>query len=186
MWVWAVSYSSWETASGSFGLLFFSKKKYLLFSKWLEIPYRKLSFFFFPFFFLILYTPVVCVGKNKHSSIFIIFCLQLVCSVFCDGALVVVSLLCSLQPCHDQTSVSLCRSSPAGNMFPHKSNLPMKILWWNPVICNICYTCISWFCMYFALSYVGKVEISQVFKLKGRGCYWNIFILFTLLKGQNF
>lgn len=78
-------------------LFFFSKKKYLSFSKWLEIPYRKLPIFFF--FFFVLYTPVVCVGK--HIQVFLLvclffFCLQLVCSVFCDGALVVVSLLSSL------------------------------------------------------------------------------------------
>lgn len=107
--------------------IFFKEKIPFIFKMTGNSLQEALLFFFF--FFLVLYTPVVCVGKNIQAFCFVFFCLQLVCSVFCDGALVVVSLLCSLYPCHDQTFVPLCRSSPAGNMFPHKSNLPMKILW---------------------------------------------------------
>lgn len=108
MWVWAVSYSSWETASGSFGFyFFFSKKKYLSFSKWLEIPYRKLPIFFF----FVLYTPVVCVGK--HIQVFLLVCLVFfaynlfalfsvtvlwwlwVCWVLCNPAMIRFSSICA-------------------------------------------------------------------------------------------
>lgn len=99
MWVWAVSCSSWETASGSFGLYFFQRKNIFHFQNDWKFPLGSSHFFFF------LYTPVVCVGK--HIQVYFYFAYNLfalfsvmvlwwlwVCWVFCNPATIRFLSLC--------------------------------------------------------------------------------------------
>lgn len=146
MWVWAIGYSSYsmpsETASGNFWFnffFFFQRKNIFHFQNEWKFPIWSSPSFF------VLYTPIACVGI--HVQVF--FFLPTTCLLYflwrcfgsCESVMSSVTLRCFLSKwITDMTRfLSLWRSlHAAGNMFSPESNLQMKILWWNPVILNIC------------------------------------------------